>query len=467
MTEHRPAAAPPLYPERVMPPAKPLRLPTFLATFIRNPLAALPETVYRDWIHVFEAGRATIAWITGPTLVKTVLLDEREWFVKTPVERRVLGPLLGSGVLTAEGPEWRWQRQIVAPLFRHQDLVSYVPQMVAAAEACLAGWSRPDGRETVENIERAMARATFQVISATMLPEGEAYARSAIERAHEHFLKPITWQIAYGIMRLPGWLPHPGLTALRRAERELRESVTAIVRARRTSTLAHDDLLERLLKARSPETGEPMTEAQLVDNLLTFLLAGHATTALALTWTLHLVASSPTWDAAIRREIAEVVGAGPVRADHIDRLEVVTRVVKESMRLFPPVPVVTRIAARDFDLGGRRLKAGTLIVLPIYAIHRHRRLWDDPDRFDPDRFLPEAEAARPRYYYMPFGAGPRICIGMSFAMIEAVTILATLLPRVRLSLIPGDRPEPVSRITLRPHKGLRLRVRPIAPGADT
>jgi cytochrome P450 len=210
--------------------------------------------------------------------------------------------------------------------------------------------------------------------------------------------------------------------------------------------------------ARDPETGQSMNDEQLVDNLLTFYLAGHETTAKALTWTLYVLARSPQWTALLEDEIARVTGGGAVTAEHIDRLALVQQVIKESMRIYPPVPLMSRQAVAETKLDGHTVKAGTSLVMPIYAIHRHRKRWEDPDAFDPGRFAPDREAKIPRYQYMPFGAGPRICIGNAFAMIEATAMLATMLQRVRFAPKEGYEPEPIARVTLLPRGGMPLKV---------
>jgi cytochrome P450 len=216
--------------------------------------------------------------------------------------------------------------------------------------------------------------------------------------------------------------------------------------------------MHRLMLARDPETGQSMNDRQLIDNLLTFYLAGHETTARALSWTLYLLARSPEWAAALEGEVARVTGGGDVAPAHIERLVLVQQVLKESMRLYPPVPVISRQAVADARLGDHRVKAGTSIVIPIYVIHRHVKRWEDPDRFDPARFAPEKEAKLPRYQYLPFGAGPRICIGSAFAMIEATAILATLLQHARFAAVEGHEPYPVARVTLQPRGGIPLAV---------
>ena len=201
-----------------------------------------------------------------------------------------------------------------------------------------------------------------------------------------------------------------------------------------------------------------MSDEELIDNLSTFLLAGHETTAKALTWTLYLLARSPQWQERVRAEVLSVTGGRAVTAEHIAHLTVTQRVLKESMRLYPPVPAMTRVNLQATELGGIVLPEPALIVIPVFAVHRHKATWEDPERFDPDRFLPEREANLKRTQFMPFGAGPRVCIGAAFALTEATVILATLLQSVRFSWDGTHKPEPISRVTLHPKGGMPLKV---------
>jgi cytochrome P450 len=216
--------------------------------------------------------------------------------------------------------------------------------------------------------------------------------------------------------------------------------------------------MARLVVARDPVTGASMNDEQLIDNLLTFYLAGHETTSKALTWTLYLLACSAQWTEALTEEIARVTGGEPVSSEHIDKLVLTQQVIKESMRLYPPVPTTSRQAIGEVRLGEYSIKAGTSIVIPIYAIHRHQKRWHNPNAFDPTRFSAANEGNISRYQYMPFGAGSRICIGMAFAMIEITSILATILQNARLAPANDRPPFPVARITLQPKGGMPLRV---------
>jgi cytochrome P450 len=447
-----------LYPPTVPGAPRPLPLRKYLVRFVRNPLAGLPQAVYEDGIVVFDSGRAVIAWVCDPALIEQVLLHAADRFPKTKVEKRVFEATLGDGILTSQGASWRWQRRTAAPLFRPVDLTSLVPAMSAAADAQLARWSAsPAG--AVQAIDHDMSETTFRVISATMFAGSADAEAAAIMHSADKALATISWDIAAAIVRFPGWLWYPGKYGRRRAGVKLRAAVAAILARRRAAGLAGDDLLARLARAQDPETGAPMSEEQLVDNLVTFLIAGHETTAKALTWALYLLARAPDWQKRVRDEALLVAGRGRVSADQIDKLAVTRAVLEEAMRLYPPAPVMTRQAATAMELGGKTIPAGANVVIPIFAVHRHRRLWDDPNRFDPDRFSPERRSRIARTQYMPFGFGPRTCIGASFAIMEGIAILATLVRGAEFEWDGKHLPEPLSRVTLRPKGGMPLHVR--------
>lgn len=454
-------APPRLTPPRIDPPAKPLDRLAFLATFVRNPLQVVPQAAYDEDFVPFGGASAPRAWITAPALIKAVLLDQREKFQKMS-QIRLLRPLLGKGILTSEGADWKWQRQASAPMFRPQDLMGFVPAFVRVTNDLLGKWREaPQG--SVQRIDRDMTRATFDVISATLLPFADDTVAPTFERSVSTFQRSGGWNQLYASMNLPKWLPRPGFVSGLRAIRTLRSAVAAMIRERRelgkTGGREPDDLMHRLIVARDPETGQSMNDEQLIDNLLTFYLAGHETTAKALTWTLFLLSRSPEWATALEEEIARVTGGAAVAGEHIDKLVLVQQVLKESMRLYPPVPIMSRQAVADTRIDGHLIRAGTSILMPIYVIHRHTRRWEDPDAFDPTRFAPGREAKIPRYQYMPFGAGPRICIGMSFAMMEATAMLATMLQHARFAPAEGPETLPVARVTLIPRGGMPLKVR--------
>jgi cytochrome P450 len=449
-------AADALYPPGVepAPPASPLPLPRYLVRFLRNPLSVMPQSVYEQPIVRHKAR----VWVCDPGLVKTILLDRREVFPKTGIEARVFGGLLGQGILIAEDKSWRWQRQAAAPLFRTADILQYVPPMARAAQRIIDRWRAAPAGAT-QPVDRQMTEITFEVIAETMLAGAEGREGHGLAHTNSDYMDPLAWPLLWAVLRLPQNLPFPGRRAHVKAEREMRAAVLDIVRSRRSAP-ARIDLLQRLLQARDPETGQLMDDTQATDNLLTFLLAGHETTARGLAWALYLLAQSPAWEARLVQEVAAVAGDGPIAAEHIDKLVVTTAFLKETMRLYPPISSISRVAAEDCELGGVAIPRGTLVIVPMFAIHRHRQLWRDADRFDPARFLGEAEAKIARYQYMPFGAGPRICIGATFSMTEATVMLASFARAMRFAVPKGQRFTPVSGISLRANPAIALDVSP-------
>jgi cytochrome P450 len=460
-----PDTATTIYPPTVIAPQRPLPLHRYLLTFVRNPLRSLPQAVYEDRILVHDNGRNVIAYVTDPALIERVLLHDAQSFPKSPLEKRVLHHTVGDGILTSQGASWRWQRRTTAPLFRPADLAGLVPAMSAAAHDQLERWRRaPAG--AVHRIDRDMTETTFNVISATMFAGSADQEAADILQAADTTLATISWDIAAVLMGLPDWVWVPGKFRRRRGGQRLRAAVAAIlVRRRSGGEMSGNDLLARLAAARDPDTGAPMSEQQLIDNLLTFLAAGHETTAKALTWSLYLLARAPQWQERIRSEVQAVTAGRPIDAGHIDQLVITRAVLKEAMRLYPPAPIMTRVAAEDVELAGEKLRAGSLIFIPIFAVHRHRRLWPDPDRFDPERFTPEREATYARTQFMPFGFGARTCIGMSFAMLEGIALLGTLVAGARFGWDGRHAPEPISRVTLRPKGGMPLTVWPLEAAA--
>jgi cytochrome P450 len=452
-------SGPPLTPPRVPPMTRRLGRIGFLRAFSRNPLEILPAAAYEQ--DFFDGGNAKAprVWVSAPALIKAVLLDERDKFRKIQ-QIKLLSPLLGKGVLTSEGADWKWQRQASAPMFKPQDLLGFVPAFVRAADATIGRW-RAGPANTVHPIDEDMTKVTFDVIASTLLPSSdESFART-IQESILTLQRYGGWDIMYASLNVPRWVPKPGMYDEPRAVIRLRAAVMKLMRElreKRRTEGGPDDLMSRLIAARDPESGRAMDDEQLVDNLLTFYLAGHETTAKALTWTLYLLSRSPAWAGELVDEIARVTGGGPVRGEHIEKLVLTQQVIKESMRLYPPVPMMTRQAVADSRIGERAIPKGTSVLMSIYAIHRHAKRWERPHEFDPTRFAPSREASIPRYQYMPFGAGPRICIGMPFAMIEATAILATFLQHASFEWSGHEEPIPVARVTLIPKGGMPMRV---------
>ena len=446
--------------ERPVPPKGRLSFPMLILRMIANPVASWGEDFYEKPAVLYRWLGLQTLYVMDPVLIQRILLEEAESYSKQPLNDDVFGEAIGGGLLNAEGGEWRWQRRLAAPLFRAEEMLRYVPAFAAASAPLLKRWN-DSGAGAAQRIDRDMTGATLQALKDTVLGAGLGDDdRRAIQDAGANFLFYSMWKVALTSLRLPPSIPHPGAQKMARAGKTLR-SVAQKVLAARSGANEGDDLLGRLVTARDPATGNAMPAGLIVDNVVTFLMAGHETTSQALTWSLYLLALFPEWQERVREEVLGVAGDGGIGRDEIAKLTLLDAVFQEAMRLYSPAPVLMRRTIAPVALDGIELDKGATIIIPIYVVHRHKLLWQDPLKFDPPRFAPDAKAGRHRCAYMPFGAGPRTCIGATFAMLEGKTILATLLSHARFELPDGELPVPLARITLCPKNGLTLKVTPL------
>jgi cytochrome P450 len=434
----------------------PLETLRILRRVVRNPLEAWPRAVYSEpLVRTRFLGQTTL-FVTDPDCVQQVLVDQADSFVKAEQMRRALEPALGPAILTSEGARWRMQRRIASPVFRPSHVNGFIPAMLEAARAKRDRWAAlPRGFEL--EMTHEMMDVTFDIILQTMLSGRGGADVARVERAMRDMLETTSWTLALSALQAPLWTPFPGKYRGARASVYLHGMVRDRVVERRRTGERRDDLLSLMLDAADPETGAGMDEADIADNVLTFVAAGHETTALALTWTFYLLARHPEIEQRVLDEIAAVTGGAAIEPGQVSQLPYTRMVIQESMRLYPPAPLVVRQPTRDIVIGGERMTPDDTVIVPIHAVQRHEMLWRAPEVFDPERFAPEAVRARHRYAYLPFGAGPRICIGMGFALLEAQAILATLLPTVHLSVAKDFIPTPRLRVTMRPAEGMPLR----------
>ncbi|HKM61793.1 MAG TPA: cytochrome P450 [Acidisphaera sp.] len=448
---------------RTLPPVRKHLSLRALAKTTRNQLAGMPREVFRDkLVHTQALGRHRY-YVMDPDLIQEVLVRRSGIMRRTGEMRRSLVPLLGEGLLTAEEGDWRWQRRALAPGFQHNRLQAMLPTMIAAAERTRDRWLASAGSRL--RMTHEMMHTTFDIIVETMLSGEAAVDVARFERSIFDYARPLGWVLVLALTGAPSWMPFPGRRRQRDAVRYLRATAAGILAERRRASSQRDDLVALLLSAVDTQDGRTMTDEEIVDNLLTFVIAGHETTSLGLTWTLHLLTRHPEVMAKLVAEIDAVTGGAALRAEHVAQLTYTRAVFSEAMRLYPPAPMISRQVAEEFELGGYRIEAGSNLVVPIFAVHRHKLLWDEPKRFDPERFGAEAAAARSRYAYMPFGAGPRVCIGNSFAMLEGVAVLGVLLGRLRLRDVSAVLPTPVMKVTLRPWPDLEMIAEDRAKGA--
>jgi cytochrome P450 len=427
-----------------------------LRKLVRNPMTAWPEAVYTDPMVVSRMLGRTTLFLSDPDLVQQVLVDDAESFVKAEPMRRALEPALGQAILTAEGQRWRLQRRVASPVFRPAHVNGFLPAMIAAARVMRERWAALPEAAEIE-VSHEMMAVTFDIILETMLSGRGDIDVAQVETSMRDFLESTSWAVALSAVGAPLWTPFPGKWKAQRGQGYLQRMVAARIAERRQTGERHEDLLSLMLDARDPDTGEGLSDLDIRDNILTFISAGHETTALALTWTFFLLSRHPEIEQRVLAEIAQVTGGAQLEASQVADLTYTRQVIQEAMRAYPPVAMIVRQPNRPLIIGGVEVGPRDNVFVPIYAIHHHRLLWPDPEVFDPDRFTAEAVKARHRWSYLPFGAGPRICIGMGFALLEAAAILGTLLPAIHLAAAPGFTPTPKLRVTMRPAEGMTMR----------
>jgi cytochrome P450 len=394
--------------------------------------------------------------VNAPRGIQRVLLDNAGNYVKSRVARRLVEPGIGRGLLTSEGDAWRRQRRTMAPSFDHRSLMSYTPAMTEAAAALLARWDRlPEGAPL--DISGEMMRLTLKIIARTMFSTDADDIGPIVEEAVGRYQREVRPSLV-DLLNLPDWWPRPGTRRWSHIFERLDAVIDRLVRRETVAGGETKDLLARLLEARDAETGRAMEPRELRDQVVTIFMAGHETTAQALTWTWYLLSQHPTEEARLHAELERVLAGRAPRFEDLAQLRYTRMVLEESMRLYPPAHTMSREALAEDEIEGHRVAKGSVVSIVPWLIHRHRTLWDRPDAFDPERFAPERAAERPRFAYIPFGGGPRICIGAGFAMTEALIILAMLGQRYRLRLAPDAAVEPVGLITLRPRHGLPMRL---------
>ena len=420
----------------------------------RNVLELIPEIATHAPILSGTTGKR---WhmVMDPEALRIILRDRVEDYPKSMVTKLILEPAIGNSLFVAEGAEWLWQRRTAAPVFTHRNIAALAPVMTTAAERAVARFDAAAGRG-IDAFEEMVA-TTFEVISDVTFTSGEGFDRSGVHRAIEDYIGQAAKLSLLDILGAPAWVPRPGRMFAGSAMRQMKRMADASIDQRRQRPATGvPDLLDLLLEGEDPKSGRKMNVAELRDNLLTFIVAGHETTALTLAWSLYLCAFSQDIQADARVEAQAVLGGRAATAADLPALPLIRRIVDEALRLYPPAAFLSRTAQKADVLCGREIRPQDTVILPIYALHRHHAHWQNPDAFDPSRFSdPKAIA---RFTYLPFGDGPRICIGASFALQEAVIILATLLARFKFALIQGKAPKPVMILTLRPEGGVWLGV---------
>ena len=452
---------------RTVPPSK-LEI---IRTVFRNPLELWGEPSYTlPWIMTRFFGERTLI-VNDPGLIKYLLVDNAQNYKMAVVRQLVLRPILRDGLLTAEGAVWRRSRKAVAPIFTPRHARGFASQMLAQSERYAKKYEGADG--AVFDIGNDMTELAFAILSETLF-SGEIVTRSeSFADDVEDLLHSMGRVDPMDLLRAPSWVPRVtrigGLKVLKKFRGIVRDTMNLRLARMKDDDAAPNDFLTLLLRAAGPEG---LTMEEVEDNILTFIGAGHETTARALAWTLYCVANSPHVRDAMEEEIDRVLSSGADPVDWLDLMPWTRAAFEEAMRLYPPAPSINREAISDdvwISPKGERVeipKDVTILVMP-WTLHRHALLWQKPRAYIPERFLPENRDQIHRFQYLPFGAGPRICIGATFAMQEAIIALGVLMRRFRFAMTEETRPWPVQRLTTQPANGLALRVTARRPASST
>jgi cytochrome P450 len=431
-------------------PAGLLSYPIRFLEYCRDPLAYL-RRIAREYgdVVLLQSFGMPFYMFNHPDHIEEITRRQHRSFKKDYFIES-LRPLLGNGLLTSEGEAWRRQRAMAQPAFQAKQIQQYAATMVDFTERMLSTWKPDQSADLHHEMMRLTARIVTKTLFDADVNDDEGSIGKDLEIAMAFYANPrAMW---------PAWRYVPTPTNLRftKTLKHLNAIIYELIAARRaTGTAGRTDLLSRLLEA-ADEDGNKMSDTELRDQLMTLFLAGHETTALTLTFTFYLLAQDAAAEAKLHAELDRVLGDRPPTTDDVAKLTFAEWVIKESMRLYPPAWTIGREALEDCEIGDYQIRKGTQVLMSQWVVHRDPRFWNEPDRFNPDRWGEEATKNLPRCAYFPFGDGPRICIGSSFAMMEAILLLATIGQRYRLELVKGQELHLVPSVTMRPRDGIQM-----------
>lgn len=397
--------------------------------------------------------------LTHPDHVRRVLHEKQKEYVKQSPGLDKMKLLMGEGLVTSIGDLWKKQRRIIQPLFHREKIALYADVMVSATREMIERFDKFAARGEAFDLSEELTRATLRIVGEALLGTDVRGDANVVSRAVTLLSHDMTERMK-SFFSLPLGIPTPKNRRFEKEMRVLFDLIGRIIRERRRDGRDGSDLLTLLMRAKDDQTGDQMNDQQLTDEVMTMFLAGHETVSSGLAWTFYCLAKNPRVRRAMNQEVDAVLGKRlPVLAD-LDRLELTERVVKESLRLYPPISHIPRRATEADTIGGYAIPKGSLVVVSPFATHRHAGFWENPEGFDPDRFLPEQEAKRARYAYFPFGGGPRVCIGNIFSVIEMKVVVAMVAQKYDVDLVPGHPVEREMLFTLRPDAPVRATLVP-------
>jgi cytochrome P450 len=392
--------------------------------------------------------------VTHPDGVEHVLQKNHKNYRKPDVLIKPIRLLMGNGLFSSEGDFWLRQRRLMQPAFHRQQIAVLGRQMASAAAALVEEWDRGEPGRVIDVVPEMM-RLTLGIAGTTLFSHDISADADTIGRAFRVVFAYVSRRMN-SQMTPPLWMPTAGNRAVRHAKEMLDRVVLEVIDGRRRHGPGSGDLLDLLLAARDEESGAGMTDQQLRDEVLTLLTAGHDTVGAALSWAWHLLGQNPETQEALADEVRGRFGGRTPEVDDLPYLPLARAVFDEVLRLYPPAPGVVRETIHEDEIDGRRIPAKVIVVPYAYVTHRDPEFWDEPERFKPERFLPGSGGGRPKFSYFPFGGGPRVCIGNTFALTEGPLILAALAQRFRLESVPGQVVVPDTTFTLRPKTGVKM-----------
>ena len=447
------------------PQERPLGAWAMLKTLRSNPLECWTKAHFEEPIVLGGYPFARVAVVNDPTAIRQILVENQSAYRKSAIERRVLSARMRNGLVTVDGEQWGKLRRIMAPMFGRKAIARFAPAMARAAADVVERWrSQPDGGAI--EIKAEMSRVALESLVGCIFSDGLGDP-DAVRAATVRYYATCGGIDLFDILGVPDLVPRLTRLRARSVLRDFDRALDTAIAERRRSLAAEPnaprDMLGVMLAAQDAETGERMTEVEVKDNVMTLIFGGQETTSSAMTWAIYLLTQSAEWRERVIEEAESVLDRGGEAA--AEGLVETRAVVEEALRLYPPVIGITRTTLRRTELAGRTIERGTMLIIAPYVLHRHRRLWRDPDLFDPTRFLPGPAKAVERYAYLPFGVGPRTCLGAAFAMQEATLVVAQLMRNFTLELAPGQSVWPTVDFTMRPRGGLHVRATRRQPAA--
>ena len=456
-------------PELYIPP-KPLSLWSLVA-LVRvlwkgdgNLLELLPSAAYHFDVGNLGYSRRSTVLFNEPGAVREIMRDAEGVFPKSDLMVSALEHLIGDSIFVTDGERWKRQRAMIDPAFSHMRISHAFGAMKAAVDDHLLTLEEMATSGEAFSLDLAMSHLTADIICRTVF--STPLQTGVAVDVFEDFTLFERSAVQVDVLRLifkPAWSDIPQPPEVLVACERIRRHLGTLVDSHLDNSEAFDDIASSVIAARDEETGEPFSREELIDQLGVFFLAGHETTASALTWAFYMLADQPHWLARLREEIATVVGDASMSFEHTRQLPLTKAFFKETLRLYPPITFMPRVAMREATVGGRRLRKGALVMIAPWTLQRHSKWWPDPHAFKPERFLPEQEAALVQGAYIPFGQGPHTCVGAGFAQTESVLILAEFVRRFDWVLEPGQTVRPAARMTTRPADQVMLHVRPQGP----